>query len=188
MTQLYRMADDATASRFWARVDVVSDGDACWRWKAGADADGYGMIKVDGRSRRVHRIAWELGNGPIPAGLFVCHRCDTPACVRVDHLFLGTPKDNANDRDRKGRNNVASGDEHYSRRRPDLVRRGPRGSTPRTRRGASVPSAKLSDEEVRSIRAAAAAGVRQAALARSHRVSKATISFIVHRLRWSHVQ
>jgi hypothetical protein len=50
-----------------------------------------------------HRIAWELTNGPIPAGLFVCHHCDTPGCVRPDHLFLGTAQENMQDASRKDR-------------------------------------------------------------------------------------
>jgi len=67
------------------------------------NADGYGMFDGPWRSRLTHRIAWEMHNGSIPDGVLVLHKCDTPSCVRVDHLFLGTDADNARDRDRKRR-------------------------------------------------------------------------------------
>jgi hypothetical protein len=50
-----------------------------------------------------HRFAWELAYGPIPPGLSICHRCDNPPCVRPDHLFLGTTRENVFDSIAKGR-------------------------------------------------------------------------------------
>jgi hypothetical protein len=66
---------------------------------------GYGRIRVIGRTSPVlvHRIAFELAHGPIPAGMKVCHCCDTPACLNPDHLFLGTQRDNLRDMYDKGR-------------------------------------------------------------------------------------
>ena len=66
---------------------------------------GYGRFKIDGIRFAVyaHRLSWEIHRGPIPDGLFVLHRCDTPACVNPDHLFLGSAKDNAQDCIAKGR-------------------------------------------------------------------------------------
>jgi hypothetical protein len=80
--------------RFWAKVDR---GDSCWLWTGVRDHNGYGQIVQDGKLRQAHRVAWELANGPIEDGLYVCHQCDVKACVRADHLFLGTQSDNMRD-------------------------------------------------------------------------------------------
>jgi hypothetical protein len=60
--------------------------------KKGGKANLYGAI-----STGTHRLAWELANGPIPAGLQVLHRCDNPRCCNPDHLFVGTQQDNMAD-------------------------------------------------------------------------------------------
>ena len=75
----------------------------CWLWISCCNGDGYALISANGKSMRAHRLSWEMHRGPIPRGLFVLHKCDTPECVNPDHLFLGTNQDNMDDAKRKGR-------------------------------------------------------------------------------------
>jgi hypothetical protein len=81
----------------------------CWLWTGAVKELGYGVIGLGTRQQGVakaHRVAWELHNGPIPAGMNVLHYCDMPGCVNPNHLFLGTLSDNAKDCVAKGRNFV----------------------------------------------------------------------------------
>ena len=63
--------------------------------------NGYGQIRADGKTAYAHRIAWELANGPIPAGAYVLHTCDNRRCVNPAHLWLGSYLDNINDMNAK---------------------------------------------------------------------------------------
>ena len=84
--------------RFWARVDKTA---TCWLFRTGRKR--YPTIWYADRLQDTHRVSWQMHYGAIPAGQYVLHRCDTPRCVRPDHLFLGTARDNAADMIRKGR-------------------------------------------------------------------------------------
>lgn len=88
------------AERFWAKV---RKSEGCWLWIGATRRDGYGHFKLNGKAVAAHRVAYELGNGPIPDGLYVCHRCDVRNCCRPSHLFLGTCADNLRDMVAKGR-------------------------------------------------------------------------------------
>lgn len=134
----------------------------CHIWTGTTNSDGYGMIRRNNeRVVQAHRISWELNKGPIPAGLCVLHRCDTPSCVNPDHLFLGTKSDNTRDACRKGRQHI-----------PD--QRGERGS-----------NARLTSAEVQHIRAAR--NQTQQSLADRFGVCRSAIGGIRRRRTWKHV-
>lgn len=75
----------------------------CLIYSGSKDDLGYGTIRADGRTRKTHRVCYELIYGPISDNQFVCHSCDTPSCVNPSHLWLGTHQDNQADKKRKGR-------------------------------------------------------------------------------------
>jgi hypothetical protein len=86
-----------------SRVEFIPEC-GCWIWMGSASGDGeYGRIRFNGKNWNVHRLLWEIENGPIPDGLILCHRCDIGFCCNPKHLFLGTNQDNTNDKIKKGR-------------------------------------------------------------------------------------
>lgn len=93
-------------SRFEEKFIPVPEA-GCWIWTAATNSMGYGRMVFNGPARLAHRISYQLYRGPIPDGMCVCHKCDTPLCVNPDHLFLGTFSDNARDMVRKFRSYVA---------------------------------------------------------------------------------
>jgi len=166
--------------RFWPKVRIRGL-DECWPWTAGKVASGYGAFylgsRSDGTRRQLSasRIAWTLAHGPVPLGMLVCHHCDNPDCCNPLHLFLGTPADNIRDAARKGR--TASGERNGSHTHPERLARGERHGL-----------AKLTEAQVREIRARyAAGGVSQSQLAREYGMARTTISSIVRRETWAHV-
>lgn len=132
----------------------------CWEWTGSKCGRGYGQVKMDYVNLRAHRVAYMLVHGD-PGDLFICHACDNPSCVNPAHLFAGTPADNMADRSAKGR--APSGENH--------------------------PQAKLSADDVKSIRAAwEGKGGTQGKIAADYGVSRSTISAIVNGQNWSITQ
>jgi hypothetical protein len=75
----------------------------CWEWMGTKNPNGYGLFSSRYFSGAAHRASWEIFVGPIPDGLFICHKCDNKSCVNPEHLFLGTQYDNMQDKAQKDR-------------------------------------------------------------------------------------
>lgn len=99
----------AIFQRMMAKVEPVPEC-GCWLFTGAWDGGGYGQVSTrKGEApAKAHRVAYEAAHGPVPEGLHVCHRCDTPACVNPGHLFAGTRRDNMLDCSTKGRLSPAS--------------------------------------------------------------------------------
>ena len=109
---------EKTRARFEKYVIPVTEC-GCHLWTASLLNNGYGCFRLGERTRRAHRVAFELYVGPIPEGMRVLHKCDVPSCVNPAHLFLGTQADNVVDKCEKGRQ--ARGAEHARRSRQKLT-------------------------------------------------------------------
>lgn len=105
---------------------------------------------------KASRFTFEAFHGPIPAGAFVCHRCDTPMCVNPDHLFLGSQADNIADKVKKGRH--------------------PRGEQ---------VSTKLTLLQAREIRQRADGGETHRLIAADYDITPGMVSAIYRRERWA---
>lgn len=149
---------------FWTHVRADPSG--CWEWAGCIDHRGYGELRRAGRGHRAHRVAWELVNGPIPPDLEVCHRCDNPPCVRPDHMFLGTHRENMRDAAAKGRMVV----------RPE-----------NRRRGEAHGMAKLTEAKVLEMRRLRSEGVSCRLLAVQFGVHLRTAYYVTDRRTWTHL-
>lgn len=160
--------------RFLSNI-APADIRGCRVWTSQLSHNGYGRLRVD-RSRRVpaHVFAWVRAHGPVADGLRVCHSCDNPPCVNIDHLFLGTHLDNMRDMVAKCRQ--SRGANHYAVTRPDRL---PRGS--------AHGMAKLSESAVADIRQRCAAGELRASMALRYGVTPTLIGMVVRREIWRHI-
>lgn len=81
----------------------------CLLWGGKRDTHGYGVISIDDKIRRAHRVAYELAKGPIPDGLVIDHQCFNRHCVNPDHLNAVTNQQNTLRRMGPNRNNKGTG-------------------------------------------------------------------------------
>ncbi len=138
-------------------VSRIAFSDKCWIWTGQTHWQGYGLFVVGGQRVRAHRFSYELHHGPTT--LFVCHTCDTPACVRPEHLFAGTHQSNMTDMVRKGRR----------------------------RTGPGSGNRKLSEADIPVILYCSRRGSTNRDIAAQYGVTQATIWHIVKGRTWQHV-
>jgi len=146
--------------RFWLNVRKGEGETACWLWFGARDKNGYGIFRGehDGAVyKKAHRFSYALAKGKIPLGLEILHSCDTPECIRPDHLSAGTTRENQRQKWDRGRANIAFGEQK---------------------------SALLDDEKVAAILMDPRP---HAVIAAEYGVHPATIGSIKQRVSWQHL-
>ena len=142
---------------FWSKINKT---DTCWLWQGAISSKGYGRMRQDGKHISTHRYIFKMAYGEIPDGLFVLHDCDTPACVRPAHLFLGTQQDNIDDMINKGRKAI----------------------------GSKVNSSKLKESDIPTIRKRLNNGEISSDIAIDYGVTSNAIAQIKTGKTWKHIQ
>lgn len=128
----------------------------CWEWTGARDKDGYGVVTVSRKSKRLHRLLFELYYGYIDDDLVMCHECDNPPCCNPEHLFQGTIQDNSDDMVAKGR----------------------------SLKGERNANTALRQEEAEEIRKMYAEGMKQREIAEMYGMTQQAISSIVNGINW----
>jgi hypothetical protein len=148
---------EITKKRFLERIKKENQ---CWIWCGYISKHGYGVSSYRSKSFLSHRLSWVLFKGFLPKELDVCHHCDNPKCVNPDHLFLGTAKDNIRDCFNKKR---------------------------KSHKGEKHPRAKIQEKDVIKIFELRKNGWTHQKLADRFKLKQGTISNILHRRIWKHV-
>ena len=146
--------------RFTSKIDKSRGACGCWLWQGAKSRTGYGHVRLANRTQLAHRIAYLIAHGPYTAALYVLHNCDTPACCNPFHLVLGTQLQNMAHRVARGRDKEGA------------------------RKGIGNGRAKLSDDQVRAIRADTRS---QRLISEIYDVGQSTISRVKRGEGWSHI-
>ena len=174
-----------------SRIDYIPE-TGCWISHASLTGKGYPHVKKEEKNRKLGHLVLENFVGPRPDGMEMCHSCDIPSCVNPDHLRWDTRKANNDDKERRGRGNHPSGDQHGARLHPENLTRGDdhwsRRYPERVPLGERRSNAKLTTQRVRSLRHIyKMGGVSQVALGKIFGIDQTHVSSIVNRKSWAHI-
>jgi hypothetical protein len=141
-------------------LDRIQNKNGCWIWCGYVAKHGYGVTSYRSKTMLAHRLSWILFRGELEKDIDICHHCDNPKCVNPDHLFSGTAKDNVIDCFNKKR---------------------------KSHKGENHPGAKISEIDVMEIFQLRRIGWTHQKLADRFKIKQGTVSNILHRRLWKHV-
>jgi hypothetical protein len=135
--------------------------EGCWDWN-GCNRRGYVFINYMNKGLAAHRASWIIFRGMIPDRVLVLHKCDNRRCTNPEHLYLGTAKENAEDRKLRGRN--------------------------RDQTGENNSKSKLTTGKVKEIRNLIRSGTKYAVIKSLYNISSSTISCIKYNKLWKDIK
>lgn len=155
--QCWRDSKGTALDRLMKGRHITESG--CWEWTKATDTRGYGKIAFNGKLISTHRLSAHLLLAfDLDPRVSVCHRCDNPPCFNPEHLFLGSMSDNMTDASAKGRSS-----------------------------GMARPESKVTDEQVREIRARHSAGETQRSISKDYELTFKAVNRIVLGKTWKHL-
>lgn len=168
--RLANLSEEEKFDRYKASFDKnVIRKEGCWDWKGAVAKGGYPVMsckKILGPDRG-HRASWIIHKGPIPEGKCVCHHCDNPICTNPEHLWIGTSKENNDDKVKKCRQSMLP---------------------PPHKVGSENGASKLKEEQIKEIRLLLEKCETSREIGRQYGVSKTTILRIKNGTHWKHVK
>lgn len=154
-----RLIQFTIKERFLMQIHLTNK-NKCWEWR-GYKQKGYGRFLLNGKKILAHRASFIIFFGKIKNGMYICHKCDNPSCVNPNHLYAGTPKQNALDSLYRNRNYMKKGDLN--------------------------PRAKLNSKVVKKIKYFLSLNERPIKLSKMFNISYSSIQNIKRGITWKHI-